>query len=107
MDRFKTINELVEGERPTSLTMVEMEAINEKFFNEYMIQEPWKNYINLVGISTVKIQERNSTPMGSNPDDSLCLSVGLSKKLPKHLKLPEVYMGVRVFVNKIGKIRPL
>lgn len=91
-----------------TLTMVDVEKVNEEFVNEFMFQEPYSEYINMVGISTVAIQSRPTcAPWNEDPQPELCLSVGLRKELPEDISLPDTYKGVKVFVKVVGEFRPL
>jgi len=84
------------------LPFEDVERIKKEFQEEYFFRESYLAYVNMCGISTVGINDKN-TPTDQEKD--FCIYVGLRKPLPPDLTLPEEYKGVRVLVKEIGGIR--
>lgn len=71
-------------------------------FSEEFWKPPWKEYISSIGISTVGSWSNDEVP--AEKEDEPCISVGLVKKLPKKIKLPETYKGIFVITCITGKV---
>ena len=81
---------------------IDIEKVQEKFITKYMDSE---NGINMCGISNIKIRQDYYDYVLQDGESltDLCLSVGFEKKIPENT-IPDVFMGVRVFCDVIGKI---
>jgi hypothetical protein len=92
-------------------TYKQLRGIQKGFMQRYFLAEPYDQYVNACGISTLGIiQETPGKKMdlgiGESLDD-LCLDVMFRKEPPVDLEFPSSYEGVRVFYKTIGEIRLL
>ena len=62
-----------------------------EFIEEFLGKEPYRKYINYVGI---------------NIEGGLGIRVGLRSELPKHVSLPSVYKEIPIIVEVVGEIKP-
>lgn len=80
----------------------DVERIKKEFQGEYLLRESYSEYVNMCGISTVGIKDKNAP---ADQEKDFCISVGLRSPLPPDLTLPTEYQGVRILVEVIGEIR--
>jgi hypothetical protein len=109
----------------TKKKLSEVTKAKEAFVQDYMKKEPYSEYVNMVGITkryiaeteirikSVSFVEKLKDELekskeilresGEDPEE-WCITVGLRRKLPDYLTLPEVYKGFKVYVVAIGEI---
>jgi len=89
------------------LTLEEIANIKEDYVKDYFEKEPYKQYLNGVGISNLRLRvgnEKIDLKEGETLDD-YCLNVYLTKKLPNDITLPLEYKSVRVFYKIVKNIK--
>lgn len=79
------------------LSFEDVAKIKGEFEIEYWFCEPWIHYVNGCGISKVGTKDKMRKHVSES--ENWCMSVYLKKSLPADLFLPDVYKGVRVFVE--------
>lgn len=84
------------------LTRQEVKALAKRFYKEYGLANT--GYVNGCGVSRVGSLDPECSDAERN---DYCIQVLLSEKLPKNIKLPPNYRGVRVFYKITGKLRAL
>lgn len=90
-----------------SPTLEEIISIKEEYIKDYFEKEPYKQYINGVGISNLRLRvgkEGITLKEGETLDD-YCLNVYLIKSLPEDITLPSEYKSVRVFYKIVKDIK--
>jgi len=92
------------------LSMEQHNIVKQEFAQKYLFQEPFSNYVNLVGTSSLNAMQRRGEKFdlkaGETLDD-LCIGVGFKEQPPENLEFPTDYKGVRVFYEIMGEIVPL
>jgi hypothetical protein len=92
----------------------------EEFTREYMRSGPFAGYVNMVGTTFRFLAERPKNASeeelelikkeiaakGEDPEEYYIV-VGLERRLPQGMNLPNVYKGFKVSVSVIGRIRAL
>src|SRR5437899_2611663 len=79
-------------------------ATQRRFIRQYVGKKPYRPYVNGCGFSSVGLM----VPHGSSEEkDDLCIIVRLVKPLPRKLKLPRQFEGMKVFARVVGVIRSL
>ncbi|MFH1638612.1 MAG: hypothetical protein ABIB71_09360 [Candidatus Woesearchaeota archaeon] len=88
-----------------ALSIDQIRAVKEDFKNDFFFKDPYNKYMNLVGISTLKMagMDKKDLKKGESLDD-YCITVGLRTDLPKGLSVPDVYQSSRVFYDIRGEI---
>jgi len=90
--------------------MEQLRPIKQEFEQNYFLQEPFSDYVNMVCISDLRMiqkrGERFDLKAGETLDD-LCIDVGFRVQPPTELEFPAEYQGVTVFYVVIGEFKPL
>ena len=100
------------------MTQEERKKILDQFVKEFMLAEPYKRYVNGCGftsrtmiewskgggrVSPAKVSKRLRE---KNIDPSeVYLNVFLREDLPEGMEIPEVYLGLKTFVQVVGTFR--
>jgi len=80
------------------------EKIKNSYVLEYMIKDPYFDYVKSVSVSTIEncmksIGGKVKLKKGDKLED-ICLSVDFQKKPPKSLRFPSEYKSLRVFYTE-------
>lgn len=93
------------------LKMKKVMKIQRKFVKKYLFKEPYCNYLNGVGISTLRIildyRSKSFLSVKLKEEetlDDLCFWASLKKDPPEDIEFPEYYKGVRIYYEKSGEI---
>ena len=93
------------------LSIDQLKPIKEEFQQTYFFSEPFNQYVNGFGISSLRVKQdikKYKLKLGDGESlDDLCLSVMFRTEPPKDLEFPSEYKGVRVFYEVVGEIGPL
>lgn len=93
------------------LSFDEAKKVKKEFVEEYLLREPFKEYLNSVGISNIRLMTKHTNRAMALKEnetlDDLCLSATFRKTPPQDVQFPEIYQGVRVFYKVVGVIRAL
>ncbi len=89
------------------LSIEEIIKAKEEYVKDYFEKNPYKSYINGVGISNLKVRvgKEEIKLKGGETLEDYCLNVFLIKALPEGLTLPLEYKGVRVFYKIIAGMK--
>ena len=91
------------------LTEEQLVPIKDEFEAIYFSPEPYIQFVNLCGITTLRsAQESSNKEIKLKPGESLddlCLSVGFREQPPAELEFPSEFKSVRVFYEVIGEIK--
>ncbi len=84
------------------LTNKEVKQIKKEFQKKFVFCEPYSEWTNACGISSVGIMD----PLA--PDamkGEACISVGLRQPFPEYVDFPKEYKGVKIFTRVIGELK--
>jgi hypothetical protein len=77
-------------------------AIQGRFIRQYVRKKPYAPYVNGCGLSKVGLSDRNQAVKGD-----FCIIVRLLRPLPRNLKLPSQFEGMKVLARVVGPVRSL
>ncbi len=80
------------------------EGIQKRFIRKYVEKELYQPYVKGCGLSTVRLKDPKAA---STEKENLCIVVLLARPLPRKLKLPHRFEGLRVLTEAVGAIRAL
>ena len=92
------------------LSTEQIEPIKIQFVQDYLLREPYSNYVNMVGVSNLGMMQSQGEEFDLNADETLadlCIGVGFKEQPPEGLEFPTKFQGVRVFYQEFGELKPL